>query len=85
MDAFHIRTDGLRDANSIARVEGAVSALDGVFAVMCVKALAVTSVLYEPFAVDRETIVDSIRGAGFPAEIMTFPQGSRTAEAPRAA
>jgi hypothetical protein len=85
MDAFHIRTHGLRDARSVARAEGAASAVPGVIAVMAVKALNVTSVLYEPLAVDRETVAEAIRHAGFSAEVMTFSEKSLAAEAHRAA
>jgi copper chaperone CopZ len=85
MDAFHIRTGGLRDSARVAQVENAVSAVDGVFAVMCVKSLGITSVVYEPLTVDRETIVRSIADAGFPAEAVTFSKSGQTVGTPGAA
>ncbi len=70
MEAVHIRTHGMHCVRCTQAVEAALSELDGVAAAMAVKSLDVTSVLYEPLAIDPETIARAIQSVGFEAEVV---------------
>ncbi len=70
MDAVHIRTYGLEDDECSARVEMSVSHLDGISAVVAVKSLGITSVLFYDEIASAEEILCAVRDAGFDAEIV---------------
>jgi len=64
---IHVRTSGLRCDDCTTLVEQTLSHLEGVREVMSVRALGLTSVLFDASLVGRETIVEEIRAAGFGA------------------
>jgi len=66
---IHVRTSGLRCDDCTALVERTLSHVEGVMEVMSVRALGLTSVLFDASIVGREAIVEEIRGAGFGANI----------------
>jgi len=70
MDAIHIRTYGLCNDECAARVEMAVGNLKGVAAVVAVKSMKITSVLFYEDTISPRSILRAIRGAGFDARLM---------------
>lgn len=70
MEAVHIHTYGMDCTRCSQAVERALSKVDGVATSMAVRALDLTSVLYEPLAVDPEAIAEAIRSIGFGAEVV---------------
>jgi len=68
MDAVHIRTGGFYCGACPKVVEKAVGSLPGVRDVVAVRSLGLTSILYDPEEVDRDTLCERIRRAGFGAD-----------------
>ncbi len=66
--ALHIKTAGFYCGACPKVVEKAVASLDGVLDVVAVRSMGLTSILYDTDRVDRATICDRIRKAGFSAE-----------------
>jgi len=71
MDAVHIKTGGFYCGACPKVVEKAVGSLPGVRDVIAVRSLGLTSILYDPEQVDRVTLCERIRRAGFGAEPLT--------------
>lgn len=69
-EAVHIKTAGFYCGACPKVVEKAVSSLDGVYGVIAVRSLGLTSILYDSEVVDRQTICERIRKSGFSAELM---------------
>lgn len=70
LHVVHIKTVGLHCQKCTARVETALSHLDGVIDVTAVKSLGLTSILFDRSLVDRGTIAQEIRRAGFGAKVV---------------
>ena len=69
LHALHVRTRGMRCDQCTALVEYAVSSLPGVREVTAVRAMGLTSILFDQSLTDAETIARVIRKAGFAAEV----------------
>ncbi len=67
--AVHIQTAGFYCGACPRVAEKAVGSLAGVLDVVAVRSMGLTSILYDPELVDRESICDRIRAAGFSAEV----------------
>ncbi|MHB1341385.1 MAG: heavy-metal-associated domain-containing protein [Coriobacteriia bacterium] len=67
--AVHIQTAGFYCGACPKVVEKAVGSLVGVLDVVAVRSMGLTSILYDTDLVDRESICDRIRTAGFSAEV----------------
>lgn len=67
--ALHVRTRGMYCEQCTARVECAVSRIPGVRDVTAVRAMSLTSVLYDRSLVDTETIARAIRAVGFTTDV----------------
>ena len=78
MEALHVRTYGMYCGKCTQAVERALSEVEGVAASIAVKSLEVTSVLYEPLAVDPKVIVEAIRSAGFEAVLVDDVHATKT-------
>lgn len=82
MEAVHIKTVGFYCGACPKVVEKAVGSLDGVADVIAVRSMGLTSVLYDPDVVNRATLCERIRKAGFAAQVycpgdgLTPEQGS---------
>lgn len=63
--ALHVRTVGFYCGACPKVVEKAVGMLDGVHDVVAVRSMGLTSILYDSDRVDRQTICERIRRAGF--------------------
>lgn len=72
--AVHIRTTGFYCKACPKVVENALRHERGVFDVVAVHSMALTSVMYDPEMADAESLCARIRAAGFGAEIYC-PQG----------
>ncbi len=70
MEAVHVRTYGMHCEQCAQAVDRALSCLDGIAASLTVRCLDLTSVLYEPSTTTPEAIVQTIRAAGFEAEMV---------------
>lgn len=68
MDAVHIKTSGFYCGACPKVVEKALGSIEGVADVVSVRSLGLTSVLYDPRSVDRSTLCERIRAAGFEAD-----------------
>ena len=66
---MHVRTAGLRCDECTALVERTLSQVAGVKDVTSVRALGLTSVLFDGSVVEQNAIVDKIRSAGFGAHV----------------
>ena len=77
MEAVHIKTVGFYCGACPKVVEKAVGSLDGVADVIAVRSLGLTSVLYDPDVVDRATLCERIRKAGFGAMVIQGGEGRR--------
>jgi copper chaperone CopZ len=69
--AVHVRTKGFYCGACPKVVEKAVTSMDGVLDVISVRSLGLTSILYDAERIDRESICERIREAGFSAEIVS--------------
>lgn len=74
-DAVHIKTAGFYCGACPKVVEKALGMLPGVLDVVSVRSLGLTSVLYDTDLVDRESLCERIRTAGFAADLVG-PEGS---------
>lgn len=72
--ALHIRTTGFYCKACPKVVENALRREHGVFDVVAVHSMGLTSVMYDPEVVDAESLCARIRGAGFGATVYC-PQG----------
>ncbi|PKQ21071.1 MAG: hypothetical protein CVT66_01005 [Actinobacteria bacterium HGW-Actinobacteria-6] len=70
MNAVHIRTHGLEDDQCTATVEMVVDELEGVVAVVAVKSLGITSVLFYEETISTRSILRTIRSAGYDARLL---------------
>ena len=70
MNAVHIRTHGLEDDQCTATVEMVVGELEGVAAVVAVKSMGITSVLFYEETVSTRSILRAIRSMGFDARLL---------------
>lgn len=68
--AVHIKTTGFYCGACPKVVEKAIGPLAGVSDVVAVRSLGLTSVLYDPEVVDKSTLCDRIRQAGFEADVV---------------
>lgn len=68
--AVHVKTAGFYCGACPKVVEKAVSSLDGVYGVVAVRSLGLTSILYDSDVVDRQTICERIRQSGFSAQVI---------------
>lgn len=68
LHAVHVRTSGIRCQDCTALIERTLAHLDGVVDVTAVQSMGLTSILFDDALVDRETIADAIRHAGFGAK-----------------
>jgi copper chaperone CopZ len=68
VDAVHIRTDGFYCGACPKVVEKALGRLEGVVDVVSVRSMGLTSVLYNPDLIDRDSLCDRIRQVGFEAD-----------------
>lgn len=66
--AIHIKTAGFYCGACPKVVEKALSVVPGVLDVVAVRSLGLTSVLYDTDGVDRESLCERIRAAGFEAD-----------------
>lgn len=73
--AVHIKTAGFYCGACPKVVEKALGAVPGVIDVVTVRSLGLTSVLYDTSEVDRESLCERIRSAGFRANVIE-PVGS---------
>lgn len=70
LHVVHIKTVGLQCQKCTARVEKALSHIDGVIDVTAVQSLGLTSVLFDRSLVDRGRLAREIRRAGFGAKVV---------------
>lgn len=78
--AVHIKTAGFYCGACPKVVEKAVGSLSGVLDVVAVRTMGLTSILYDTELVDRESICERIKHAGFRAEIFHAHSGSEQEE-----
>ena len=71
MNTIQIKTTGMHCSSCSMLIEMNVADLPGIESVKASNADSLTTVTYDPSAVDAKTIVEEIRTAGYDAELLS--------------
>jgi copper chaperone CopZ len=72
MNVVHIKTDGMHCDACPPLIEAHLGDLDGVKAARAVRAMSLTSVLFDPDLTDPDAIRDRITDSGFDARVLVI-------------